>query len=78
MLQDFRLTSEEENQFLGDLFEGFLDSGVKQSEGQFFTPIPIVKFIVSSLPIEEINKEEGKFPKVIDYENFSMPILYNF
>jgi type I restriction enzyme M protein len=67
MLQDFRLTSEEENQFLGDLFEGFLDSGVKQSEGQFFTPIPIVKFIVSSLPIEEINKEEGKFPKVIDY-----------
>ncbi len=67
MLQDVRLTSGEENQFLGDLFEGFLDDGVKQSEGQFFTPIPLAKFIVSSLPLEEINKDENNLPKVIDY-----------
>ncbi len=67
MLQDCKLTSEEENQFLGDLFEGFLDDGVKQSEGQFFTPIPIAKFIVSSLPLEEINSDLQKIPKVIDY-----------
>ena len=50
MLQDIRLKTEEENQFLGDMFEGFLDQGVKQSEGQFFTPMPIVKFILKSLP----------------------------
>jgi len=42
MLQDIQLKTQEENQFLGDLFEGFLDQGVKQSEGQFFTPMPIV------------------------------------
>lgn len=66
MLQDMKLRTEEQNQFLGDLFEGFLDNGVKQSEGQFFTPLPIVKFIVSSLPVENIN-DSTDIPKVIDY-----------
>jgi type I restriction-modification system DNA methylase subunit/restriction endonuclease S subunit len=60
MIQDISLTGSDENQFLGDMFEGFLDQGIKQSEGQFFTPMPIVKFIINSLP----NKSE---PKVIDY-----------
>jgi len=60
LIQDINLTSSDENQFLGDMFEGFLDQGVKQSEGQFFTPMPIVKFIINSLP-----KKEN--PKVIDY-----------
>ncbi len=62
MLQDIKLTGGEDNQFLGDMFEGFLDQGIKQSEGQFFTPMPIVKFIISSLPIDRIKK-----PKAIDY-----------
>lgn len=66
MLQDIKLKTKEQNQFLGDLFEGFLDNGVKQSEGQFFTPLPIVKFIISSLPLENINKSTD-IPKVIDY-----------
>lgn len=66
MLQDIKLKTEDQNQFLGDLFEGFLDSGVKQSEGQFFTPLPIVKFIVSSLPLKKIN-EQTDVPKIIDY-----------
>lgn len=60
MIQDISLTGSEENQFLGDMFEGFLDQGVKQSEGQFFTPMPIVKFIINSLP-HKTN------PQVIDY-----------
>lgn len=60
MIQDIKLTESEENQFLGDMFESFLDQGVKQSEGQFFTPMPIIKFIIGSLP-----KIES--PKVIDY-----------
>ncbi|MEZ7559233.1 N-6 DNA methylase [Streptococcus sp. 27098_8_66] len=66
MLQGMKLKTEEQNQFLGDLFEGFLDNGVKQSEGQFFTPLPIVKFIISSLPLENINQNTD-IPKIIDY-----------
>ncbi|CAA6814356.1 MAG: Type I restriction-modification system, DNA-methyltransferase subunit M (EC / Type I restriction-modification system, specificity subunit S (EC [uncultured Sulfurovum sp.] len=65
MLQDIKLTGGEDNQFLGDMFEGFLDQGVKQSEGQFFTPMPIVKFIVNALPLDMILKEDN--PKAIDY-----------
>ena len=72
MLQDLRLKTDnesasEENQFLGDMFEGFLDQGVKQSEGQFFTPMPIVKFILKSLPLQAIITEGDEIPKVIDF-----------
>ncbi len=66
MLQDIKLTGGEDNQFLGDMFEGFLDQGVKQSEGQFFTPMPIVKFIINSLPLDEIQANQDN-PKAIDY-----------
>ena len=66
MLHDIYLTKNTDNQFLGDLFEGFLNRGVHQSEGQFFTPIPIVRFLVSSLPLRQI-LEGGEIPKVIDY-----------
>ena len=66
MLQDIYLTKNTDNQFLGDLFEGFLNRGMHQSEGQFFTPIPIVRFLVSSLPLRQI-LEGGEIPKVIDY-----------
>ncbi|MFP3597919.1 restriction endonuclease subunit S [Chryseobacterium sp. SIMBA_029] len=68
MLQDIKLkTEDDEHQFLGDMFEGFLDQGIKQSEGQFFTPMPIVKFILKSLPIKQILAEKDNIPKVIDY-----------
>jgi type I restriction-modification system DNA methylase subunit/restriction endonuclease S subunit len=67
MLQDIKLKTEEQNQFLGDLFEGFLDQGIKQSEGQFFTPTPIVKFLVSSLPLKTLIEENEEPLNVIDY-----------
>ena len=67
MLQDMRLKTEQQNQFLGDLFEGFLDQGVKQNEGQFFTPTPITRFMVSSLPLEQIICGNTDIPKAIDY-----------
>lgn len=67
LFQDIKLKTENQNQFLGDMFEGFLDQGVRQSEGQFFTPMPIVKFILRSLPIEEIILNESNEIKVIDY-----------
>ena len=46
-LRDMRMKTDEQNHLLGDLFEGFLDLGVKQDEGQFFTPMAIVRFMVS-------------------------------
>lgn len=67
MLQDMRLKTNQQNQFLGDLFEGFLDQGVKQNEGQFFTPTPITRFMVSSLPLEQIIRDNADIPKTIDY-----------
>jgi SAM-dependent methyltransferase len=67
MWQDLPLTNEARDQFLGDLFEMLLDQGVKQSEGQFFTPLPIVRFIVSSLPLEKIVSQDKSIPKVLDY-----------
>ncbi len=69
MLQDIRLKTSEanQNQFLGDLFEGFLNRGIKQSEGQFFTPMPIVRFIVSSLPLEHVIRDNEDIPWAIDY-----------
>ncbi|MDR0789356.1 MAG: N-6 DNA methylase [Bacteroidales bacterium] len=66
MIQDIKLQTNTQNQFLGDLFEGFLDKGVKQSEGQFFTPMPIVKFLISSLPLAEMVKN-GEALQTIDY-----------
>ncbi|UTC66301.1 MULTISPECIES: N-6 DNA methylase [unclassified Treponema] len=67
MLENIKLKTEEQNQFLGDLFEGFLNQGVKQSEGQFFTPQPLVRFIVSSLPLQTMINRTEQAPRVIDY-----------
>ena len=67
MFQDIKLKTDEQNQFLGDLFEGFLDDGIKQNEGQFFTPLPITRFIISSLPLTSLINESDTIPKVIDY-----------
>ncbi len=67
MWQSVRLTSQTQNQFLGDMFEHFLDNGIKQSEGQFFTPIPICKFVVASLPLEQKISQKTEPLKVIDY-----------
>jgi type I restriction-modification system DNA methylase subunit/restriction endonuclease S subunit len=67
MWQNVRLTSQNQNQFLGDMFEYFLDNGVKQTEGQFFTPLPICKFIIASLPLEQKISEKAEPLQVIDY-----------
>ncbi|MFN9304113.1 MAG: restriction endonuclease subunit S [Candidatus Kapaibacterium sp.] len=67
MWQGLRLKTKEQNQFLGDMFEYFLDNGIKQSEGQFFTPVPICKFIVMSLPLEHQIKQTNEALNVSDY-----------
>lgn len=63
LIQDINLSNSETNHFFGDLFEGLLSKNVHQTEGQFFTPLPIVNFIIKSLP---------EFPnsnslKILDY-----------
>lgn len=63
LIQDIRLSDSETNHFFGDLFEGLLSKNVHQTEGQFFTPLPIVNFIIKSLP-NFPNKENIK---VLDY-----------
>ena len=67
MWQDLRIKTAEHNQFLGDMFEFFLDNGIKQSEGQFFTPLSVCKFILMSLPLEQVISENIEPPKTIDY-----------
>ena len=67
MWQGLRLKTDDQNQFLGDMFEFFLDNGIKQSEGQFFTPLPICKFIVASLPLDQKIETEPEPLKAIDY-----------
>lgn len=68
MWQDIRLTNPNgHHQFLGDMFEGFLDQGIKQSEGQYFTPMPLCRFILMSLPLETLIKNSAAPPKAIDF-----------
>ena len=67
MWQKIRLKTVDQNQFLGEMFELFLDDGVKQSEGQFFTPLPICKFIVGSLPLRQKIEENTEPLKAIDF-----------
>ena len=67
MWQGLRLKTKEQNQFLGDMFEYFLDNSIKQSEGQFFTPMPICKFIVMALPLEQKIQQSSEPLRAIDY-----------
>ncbi|MEM0201528.1 MAG: N-6 DNA methylase, partial [Candidatus Micrarchaeaceae archaeon] len=77
LIQKYRFKYSHKEQILGDFFELLLNHGVKQSQGQFFTPLPIVRFVVMSIGIdkfiekrlEKLHKEdkENVIPKVLDY-----------
>jgi len=73
LFQSYQLKYTSKQAFLGNLFELLLNSGFKQSEGQFFTPIPIARFILRCLPIRErmaAAAEAGHqqiIPRVMDY-----------
>lgn len=73
LFQNLKFRYNRKQQFLGDFFEELLNTGIKQEEGQFFTPTPITSFVAKSLPIFEIiNKkndlqEKDFLPFVIDY-----------
>ena len=69
LFENYRIVYPSKHQFLGDLFEQLLNKGFKQNEGQFFTPMPLTRFIWDSLPLETIVHNTGKYnlPKVIDF-----------
>ena len=73
LLQNFKFKYDTKHQFLGDFFEDLLNTSLKQEEGQFFTPYPLVDFIVNSLDLEEritnyLQERNLDFvPKIIDY-----------
>lgn len=73
LLQGWRIRYTRKQQFLGEFFELLLNTGFKQESGQFFTPAPLVRFILKSLPIREImeNKiaggDEMFLPHIIDF-----------
>ncbi|HHT9078806.1 TPA: restriction endonuclease subunit S [Flavobacterium psychrophilum] len=72
LLEKYQIRYPRKQQHLSDFFELLLTTGLKQEVGQYFTPPPVTKFIVRSLPIkkmilQEINNQEPKLPAVIDY-----------
>ena len=74
LLQVYQIRYNYRQQFLSDFFELLLTTGLKQESGQFFTPVPIARFIIKSLPLQEITArkiEEGNksdlLPTIIDY-----------
>lgn len=69
LFENYRIIGSNDLQMLGDLFEQLLNKGFKQNEGQFFTPIPITRFIWDSLPLSKIIKKKNsiEFPKILDY-----------
>lgn len=74
LLQGFKIRYNYRQQFLSDFFELLLTTGLKQESGQFFTPVPIARFIIKSLPLQEIAAqkiEQGNkndlLPTIIDY-----------
>lgn len=69
LFERYRIVYTKKHQFLGDLFEQLLNKGFKQNEGQFFTPMPITRFMWDSLPMQKIAgyEAESKYPRVVDY-----------
>lgn len=77
LLQGKKLRYASKQQFLGDFFELLLNTSVKQEAGQFFTPIPIARFVIDSLPLRAIinaklNANDANFlPYLIDFASGS-------
>lgn len=73
LLQVYKFRYQQKHEFLGNFFELLLNTSMKQEAGQFFTPVPITRFIISSLPLKEFvqskinGREHVILPAVIDY-----------
>ncbi len=73
-MQIYKIRYAEKQQYLSDFFELLLTTGLKQESGQFFTPVPIARFICRAIPLNKIIKNKLKageaknlLPTTIDY-----------
>jgi len=78
LLQNYKVRYTKKQPFLWDFFELLLTTWLKQEAGQFFTPVPIARFICKSIPInkiieEKVNKADATdlLPSTIDYAAWS-------
>lgn len=74
LLQTYQIRYNYRQQFLSDFFELLLTTGLKQESGQFFTPVPVARFIIRSIPFVDIAKAKIEkadktdlLPVIIDY-----------
>ncbi|WP_137129469.1 N-6 DNA methylase [Rhizobium sp. FY34] len=73
LLQGKRLRYTHKQPFMGEFFERLLNTSVKQESGQFFTPIPVARFVMDSLPVEDIVRDKissadpNFLPYILDY-----------
>ena len=72
LLQPWRFRYDEKSQFLGEFFELMLENGYKQTEGQFFTPTPVARFIVGSMPLAKVIRRK------VDQGGFPLPLAVDF
>lgn len=54
-LEDTAFTKNADSNILGDYFESYIHD-MPQQEGQYFTPVPLVNFIIHSLPVLKDSK----------------------
>jgi len=72
LIEKYQIRYPRKQRYLSEFFELLLTTGLKQEAGQYFTPPPITKFIVRSLPLpamirQEIDQPTPKLPAIIDY-----------
>ena len=72
LIEKYQIRYPRKQKYLSEFFELLLTTGLKQEVGQYFTPPPIAKFIVKSLPLhkmieQEANNASPKLPAVIDF-----------
>ena len=73
LLQVYQFRYAQKHEFLGNFFELLLNTSMKQEAGQYFTPVPITRFILASLPLRELIQKRvdarlpEPLPTVIDY-----------
>jgi type I restriction enzyme M protein len=72
LLEKYQIRYPRRQRHLSDFFERLLTTGLKQEAGQYFTPVPIARFIVRSLPLRAMletfaGRQEGRLPAAIDF-----------
>lgn len=78
LLQNYQFRYGHKHQFLGVFFENLLATSIKQEVGQFFTPVPIARFMISSIPLEERLNEKINKCKNPNKTNTLMPTICDY